>query len=254
MTSTAMTAQRRVASKSSGLSWPSGHVIRQACDGFIELRQDSLGGHRPALVAAAAVIGRHRVFVLIQCRNNRAGRRGTIKEDLRRSIHSRKSQHVLGLAQRLNRPVIVCVADPPGSPKGGTATQKRVAASPLHLMSQWELDVPVILLISAAKVPFGIFGMWLADRCVSLAQSRFVLESPNRSEIEPTELVRCHILDGMIAAPADVTGSQTKTASYKLRHVLISLLDDVVHLTPAERRSVRNERLARVENLLTKSL
>jgi acetyl-CoA carboxylase alpha subunit len=247
MISTAMTAQRRLAVKSSALSWPSVHAMRQACDGFIELRQD-VDGHRPALIAAAAVIGRHPVFVLIHGWHSKAEKRS--KQDRHRSMPSRKSQHVLRLAQRFGRPIVVCVADPPGSEKAGAAIQRRAAASALHVMSQWKLDVPVILVISAAKVPLGIFGVWLADRCLSLAHSKFVLERPRRSEIEAKELVRCNILNGTFVAPASVTLSQAKTASYKLRHALIRLLDDVIGLSPAELTSLRKERLASIENLL----
>jgi len=71
----------------------------------------------------------------------------------------------------------------------------------------------------------------------------------NRSEIESSELVRCGILDGTIAVSSPLF--QTKTASYQLRHALMTLLDDTVGTTPAELRSRRKERLARVEKLLS---
>jgi acetyl-CoA carboxylase alpha subunit len=245
-----MTSQRPVASKSSAFSWPKFLAIRQACDQFIELRQGPAESHRPMLVTAAAVIGHHSVFVLIHDWNGKTGRRGTIKEERRRSLQSRKSQHVLRLAQRFGRPVVVCVVDAPGSSKAGPATSKRLSASPLHLMSQWRLGVPVILFVSAAKVSFGIFGMWLADRCVSLEHSRFVLESPDRTEIESEVLVRCHLLDGTMTASAGGTTSAAKTVSVKLRHMLTSLLDDVVRSSQADRWAKRKERVARLENYL----
>ena len=243
--------QRRLASTPSMHSWADVRLLREACDAFLELRREP-SSRATSLVVATAMIGRHPVVLLVQRWGVATGKRGK-KEVGRWSIQSRKSQHLLRLAKRFKRPIVVCVVDPPSTAM--SAALRRDVASPIHLFSQWVLDVPVILLVTAARVSFGVFGTWLADRSISLAQTKFILDRPEQSgrpgpEIEAKELLRHKILDDIIPAPTGGTRSQGKLASHKVRHLLMHLLDDVIKLTPMELKSIRKERLARAESLV----
>ena len=148
MNSLGMSAQRRYFHTCPESAWPGLHVVRQACDEFVELRREPTGGSGPSLLAASAIIGRHTVFILIQNCCGESGK-GKPKDISPRSIASRKFTHLIRLAKRFDKPVLVCVVDPPRSFKGKRVPPHPTSQFPDHVLSQWLLDVPIILLVSA---------------------------------------------------------------------------------------------------------
>jgi hypothetical protein len=64
-----MSVQRRPVYKSRPPEWTSVHVIQQACDEFVELRQEGARRRKGSLGAASADIGHHSVCVLVESLN-----------------------------------------------------------------------------------------------------------------------------------------------------------------------------------------
>ena len=243
-----------MSSRAAALAWPSLQMVRGACDEFVELRRERDIRGEVRIIAACASIGRYSVLVLIHCRVRGRHKKGA-SASARRSREFQKSQHLIRLAQRFKQPIVVCVVDPPVSGKDATTRWYEPFESPKHLLSQWSLDVPVVLLMSASKVSCGIFGVWLPDKSLALTYTKFVLESgkqnrQRRCEVEAKRLVTSGILDGTIAAPADLTVPQMKLVQHRLRNALIQLLDEVAECSPKELMARRQNKFQRVETMV----
>ena len=243
---------RKRMSRAAPLAWPSLEIVRRACDEFVELRRERGKGGEIKVIAACATIGRYSVLVLIHCRAGGGQKKCTIEAARRRSMEFRKSQHLIQLARRFKQPIVVCVVDPPVSGKASTARWYEPFEVPKHLLSQWTLDVPVVLLVLASKVSCGIFGVWLPDKSVALAHTKFLVEPGKQSrhrscEVEAKQLVHSGILDGTIAASPHSTAPQMKLMQHRLRNALIQLLDEVAECSPQELMARRQNKLERVE-------
>src|SRR5690242_7526048 len=185
---------RKRTSRAAPLAWPSLQIVREVCDEFVELRRDRGRDGEIRVVTACATIGRYSVLALIHCRAGGHQKKCTIEAARRRSMEFRKSQHLIRLAQRFKQPIVVCVVDPPVSSKAATARWYEPFEVSKHLLSQWTLDVPVVLLVLASKVSCGIFGVWLPDKSVALAHTKFLMEPGKQSrhrccEVEAKQLV-----------------------------------------------------------------
>ena len=103
----------------------------------------------------------------------------------------------------------------------------------------------MVLLIAAAKVSCGIFGMWPSDRSISLARTQFGMgyqgKASKRHAVDANQLVQSKILDAM-------------TIPSRLRHQLIRFLNELRVLTPTELQEIRMKKVARLEILIQQHL
>jgi acetyl-CoA carboxylase alpha subunit len=156
------------------------------------------------------------------------------------------------LAHKFSRPVVVCFADPTSS--SGTAITEfhEALGLPKHILSQWYLEVPIILVVLISKSPYDIFGIWLADKAIALEQARFMMTLPDRGKnrrivVSTEELVRGGIIEKAIPAPSNLAHHSQSVLSYRLRGALTQVLDEVAYLSAGELIIHRRAKLARVE-------
>ena len=103
----------------------------------------------------------------------------------------------------------------------------------------------MVLLIAAAKVSCGIFGMWPSDRSISLARTEFRMgyqgNASKRHAVDANQLVQSKVLDAM-------------TIPSRLRQLLTRFLNQLRALTPTELQEIRMKKVARLESLIQQQL
>ena len=235
--------------------WPGLHMILQACDEFMELRRErgSSGTHR--LVAGCATIGGHRILVLIHCQSAGGEKLRTVKSAQRRASEFRKCRHVIDLARKFKQPLLVCIVDPPAPSGRAAAGWHDVLELPEHLLSQWLLDVPIVLAVLTKRSSCNLFGSWLADQSLALEGSQFVFlarnrESNHRYRLDAERLVRDRIIDKTVPGRLNPASPVGTVMSYRLKRMLGQILGEVQRIAPDELRVRREQKLARIEAMV----
>jgi acetyl-CoA carboxylase alpha subunit len=231
--------------------------MRQVCDDFIELRRERVSFGKNRIIGGFATIGTYSVLILIYCQDGH-GRKTRIQEpSCGRASGFRKVQQLIQLAHKFSRPVVVCFADPTSS--SGTAITEfhEALGLPKHILSQWYLEVPIILVVLISKSPYDIFGIWLADKAIALEQARFMMTLPDRGKnrrivVSTEELVRGGIIEKAIPAPSNLARDSPALMSYRLRGALTQVLDEVSCLSARELIIRRRAKLAQVESMIMK--
>ena len=242
---------RDVAQKAT-LSLSLSQFMRQVCDDFIELRRERVSFGKNRVIGGFATIGKYSAIGLIHCQDGH-GRKVRIQEpDSGRVNGFRNVQRLMQLAHKFRRPVVVCFAD--SSPSSGTAITKlhEALGLPRHILSQWYLDVPIILVVLTSKSAYDIFGIWLADKAIALEQTQFVMTLHDRGKnrrilMSTEELVRGRIIDKAIAVPSNLACHSQAVMPYRLRGALIQMLDEISHVSPSELMVRRQAKVARVK-------
>lgn len=241
---------RKVAS-----SLPTAQFVRQACDEFIEIRREHVNFGKNRFIGGFATIGRHSAVVLIHGENGRRGKT-LIPESARgRARGFRKANHLMQLAHKFRKPIIVCFVAPASSSGLIPAEPHEVLGLPKHILSQWCLDVPIILVILTSKSAYDIFIVWLADKILALDQTRFVLALQEqgrnpRFKVDAKTLVHSGIIDRAISVSSNFAGLKGKVIPSRLRNALIQMLDEVAGDSLEDLRARRQARLARVEAMV----
>lgn len=236
-------------------SEPTAEFVRLACDEFIELRREHVNIGKNRLIGGFATIGRHSVLIMIHGDNGRRGKNRTPESARGRASGFRNAEHLMQLAHKFRQPIIVCFLDS-ALPSGLIPAEPHEALGlPKHILSQWNLDVPIVLVILTSKSAYDIFGLWLADKSLALDLTRFVwaLQDQGRNRrfaVDAKTLVCNGIIDRTISASPNLAGLTRKTIPSRLRNALIQMLDEVAGDSPEELRARRRERLARVEAMV----
>lgn len=132
------------------------------------------------------------------CHSGRRAKSCSLESAHRRADEFRKTQHLVQLAQKFKQPVLVCFIDPQGSHGVATIDWDEGLDFSKHLLSQWLLRVPIILLMLTAKTSGTIFDAWLADKSLALDKTRYVLALQNqevnrRFEVDTKTLEDCNV-------------------------------------------------------------
>lgn len=231
--------------------------IQSFCDEFVELRRGraSFGTHR--LFSGFATIGQHSVLVLLHWRNGRRGKSG-IFESAQESMDGYcKIEQKMQLAHKFNRPVVVCYAGSTSASGAVFAEPHEARGFPRHVISQWYIEVPVILLVLNRRSAYGIFVTWLADTVFALDRTQFVmpLSDPKQTRcplVGAGKLFSHGIIDNIIPASLNRARHSQVGMSYRLRNALIRVLEELPHVSPRELMFRRRARLARVEAVAVK--
>jgi acetyl-CoA carboxylase carboxyl transferase subunit alpha len=227
-------------------------LMRQVCDDFIELRRARFSFGRNRVIGGFARIGHYSVVILIYGENGYRGKSCTAGSVCGRADGFRKFQYLMQLAHKFSRPVVVYFADPTSSSGTAITELHEVLGLPKHLLSQWYLEVPIILVVLTSKSAYDIFGIWLADKTIALEQARFMMTLPDRGKnhriiVSTEELVRGGVIDKAIPAPSNPARHSQALMSYRLRGALTRMLDEVSHVSPRDLSLRRQAKFARVE-------
>ena len=242
---------RGIAQKAtSSLSLP--QFMRQVCDDFIELRRARVSFGKNRVIGGFARIARYSVLILIYGGNGHRRKSRTAGSVCGRADGVRKFQHLMQLAHKFSRPVVVYFDDPTSSSGTAITELHEALGLPKHLLSQWYLEVPIILVVLTNKSAYDIFGIWLADKAIALEQARFMMTIPDRRKnhriiVSTEELVRGGVIDKAIPAPSNLARHSQSAMSYRLRGALTRMLDEVSHVSPRELKVRRLAKVARVE-------
>ena len=236
------------------LSCSSIQVIQQACDAFIDLRPDAGTIGKCNLLGAKARIGGHSVIVLVQSirrRNKKAFTLYLSQEDID------EARHWVELSKKFKQPLLVCIVDSSKSPHVSTKKWDEAANLPKHLLTQWLLDSPIVLVIFAHKVSLDILSIWPADKIMAFDRTFFLVKlaaqegQVPRYKIDAKSLVRSGIIDRTISMAAPSARS-IKSMSVSLRNMLIQTLHESNCSSIHEQRVHREQRLARVEAMIVR--
>jgi acetyl-CoA carboxylase alpha subunit len=230
-------------------------LVQQICDEFIELRRQRANFGKDRLIGGFATIGRYSVLILVHGENGRRGKNRIPESARGRASGFRKADHLMQLAYKFRKPIVVCFVAPPSSSRTIAAESREDLCLPKHILSQWYLDVPIILVILTSKSAYDIFGVWLADKAIALEQAQFVMSIPGqgkqrRINVRAEELLRGGVIDKTIPASSKSTRHSQAVMLYRLRAVLIQMLDEVAGGSLKELRARRQERLARLEAMV----
>jgi acetyl-CoA carboxylase alpha subunit len=236
-------------------SVPTAESVRQACDEFIEIRREHVNFGKNRLVGGFATIGRHSALILIHGENGRRGKSRIPKSVRGRASGFLKADHLIQLAHKFKKPIVVCFVAPASSSGLIPAEPHEALGLPKHILSQWYLDVPIVLVILTSKSAYDIFGVWLADKSLALDQTRFILALQDqgrnrRFEVDAKTLARGGIIDKTISVSRNFSGPTTRAIPSRLRNALIQMLDEVAGDSPEDLKARRLERLARVEAMV----
>ena len=153
-------------------SEPTAEFVRLACDEFIELRREHVNIGKNQLVGGFATIGRHSALIMIHGDNGRRGKNRIPESARGRASGFWNAEHLMQLAHKFRRPIIVCFVAS-ALPSGLIPAEPHEALGlPKHILSQWNLDVPIVLVILTSKSAYDTFGLWLADKSLALEIGR----------------------------------------------------------------------------------
>ncbi|MEV5755115.1 acetyl-CoA carboxylase carboxyl transferase subunit alpha [Actinoallomurus sp. NPDC052308] len=229
-------------------------------DGFVELHGDRLSDDCTAIVGG---IGRFagRPVMLI------GHQKGHTAQELRERNYGmstpagyRKAGRLMQLAARLGLPIITLV-DTQGAYPGLEAEREGQAwaiAENLRLMAH--LPVPIVAVVTGEGGSGGALALALADRVLVLENSVYSVISPEACgailwndastapqaaralRIEPRELLRHRIADGVIPEPEGGAHNDHAAAADLLRRALCDVLAEIVDLDGERLVAERAER------------
>lgn len=202
-------------------------------------------------------MGNHSVLIMIQSKDGKRGSRRFFVSDGARVSGYRKARHLLELANKFSRPVIVFLTSPTPVPGKGIAALWGELEFTKHIFSQWRLGVPMILVVLGRTSSVDIFGAWLADRVLALEHTRFSVTMLDQGKsrqfhVGASELFLAGIVDTTIPAPLNRGSHGQAVMLYRIKAALIQVLDEVSYLSARELIIHRRAKLARVEAMLVK--
>ena len=231
-------------------------------DGFRELHGDRLYRDDPAIVGGFAWLGRRPIMVVGQeC--GRAGGDPTLRNfgmPFPEGYH--KARRLMRLAEHFRRPIVTLI-DTPGAYPGLAAEARGQAVAIAELLRCMAgLVVPTVAVVIGQGGSGGALAMAFADRVLMLEHATYSVISPEgcasilwhsrTAAPEAAEALRLTaadalmlgVVDEVIPEPAGGIAGRPYEAAIRLRRVVGRHLRDLVALTPAERRSRRDERYA----------
>lgn len=227
--------------------------VRQTCDDFIALRRGRNFLGENELIGGSATIGNKSVFALLYCKNDHSGNSRSSAPASVRSSGYQTAQHLMQLAHKFNRPLVVFTTSQ-------TSLQGACLAEPHglsnHIFSQCQLEVPIILGILSRWSSGDIFGAWLADKILALEQTRFSMTVFDEDKITPVQtraalLLNEGVIDQTVSVPSGgMYVSQVMMPEPKqLRAALSKMLKEVAHVSPKELMIRRNDKLERISEI-----
>lgn len=234
--------------------------VRQTCDEFIALRsgQGFLREHN--LIGGSAQIGNYPIFTMLYCKKPDNGHSPPTQANIRLSGY-RTAQHLLQLAHKFHRPLVVFTTSPFSLQDACITEPHDVQGISNLVLSQCRLEAPIVLVVLSRWNSVDIFGIWLVDKMLALEDSRFLMSTRDQETTVPVQLeapylVRQGLLDHTVPAclsgpyDAQLTMPQPK----QLRAALEEMLEDVLRAPSEELMTRRSQRLERITAMATRTL
>lgn len=232
-------------------------IVHETCENFVELYRARACLGNNDLVGGTANIEDQSVVVLILAKT---GRKGQVHS--RTLVHPpsngyRKAQHLFQIAQKFSRPVVVFALCSNSLPEFDAPNPLNSHNLTKHMFTQWHIRSPILLVVLNRLCSGDIFGVWLADKILSLEQTRFAMNFPDQGRhycihIGAESLLRHGIIDKTI--PGAFSGTHfSKLAMIKqLRDGVGAMLKDVSALPEDELLNRRRNKLDQVTGLALK--
>ena len=228
------------------------------CSDFIELRREKSFLGRNQLVCGFATLGHRSIGVLILYENDQRRNNSTPIPALKRLNGYQKTQHLFRLARKFNRPVIVFTSSSASLPGQEITEPDDMRGFAKHVLSQSNLEVPLIVVALSRKISGDIFGAWLADKVLAFENARFSMALVGQWEnrliqVGARSLLYQGIIDKMISVPArNGPASRGRMPTPKqLRIALGTILDEVFLISPEELIFRRGEKIEKVAAMVS---
>lgn len=227
---------------------------------FEELHGDRLGGDSPAIVGGVAMLGDRPVVAIGHQRGRNAGELAARNYGMSSPAGYRKSARLMRLADKLNIPVVTFV-DTPGAFPGVQAEengQAQAIAQCISLMTT--LTVPVVTTIIGEGGSGGALALAVANEVLINERGVYSVISPEgcasilwddpamapvaaaRLKMDARNLLRMHIVDGVIREPAGGSQGDHQAAAERVAGILHGALRRLDGMPRAELVRARRAR------------
>jgi len=231
--------------------------LKMAFSDFSEMHGDRLFAEDRAVVGGLARLGGHKVVVI----GTQKGR--DTKENIRRNFGSahpegyRKALRLMRLADKFGLPIITLI-DTAGAYPGIGAEERHIAeAIAVNLREMMLLAVPIVAVVIGEGGSGGALGIGVADRVLILENAYYSVISPEgcaailwkeRSaapkaaealKITAKDLLELKLVDDLVPEPLGGAHNDLEAAAAMLKKHLLSNLEPLLKLPPAERLQQR---------------
>ncbi len=233
-------------------------LVRRMCSDFIELRREKAFLGRSQLVCGFATLGHRSIGVLILYENDQGHNNCASTRTLKRFNGYQKTQHLFRLARKFNRPIIMFTSSSASLPGQDMTEPNEMTGFAKHVLSQSNLEVPLIVVALSRKMSGDIFGAWLADKVLAFENARFSMALVGQWEnriiqVGARSLLYQGIIDKMISVPvrSGPTLRGRMPTPKQLRIALGIILDEVFLISPEELIFRRGERIEKVAAMMS---
>jgi acetyl-CoA carboxylase alpha subunit len=200
------------------------------------------------------------VIALLYCKNKHSGNsRSSAPASVRLSGY-RAAQHLMGLAHKFNRPVVVFTTSRTSLQGSCIAEPHEALGFSNHILAQCRLEVPIILAVLSRWSSGDIFGAWLPDKILTLEQTRFSMTILDQEKCIRVQVGAKYLLhQGIIDQTVPVTSGRmydsqvTMPKPKRLRAALSKLLEEVSHVPPKELMIRRKEKIERISEIASRT-
>ncbi|NBD16826.1 MAG: acetyl-CoA carboxylase carboxyl transferase subunit alpha [Cyanobacteria bacterium] len=238
--------------------------IQAMSDEWFELHGDRAGNDDPALVGGIARLNGRPVMML----GHQKGR--DTKDNVARNFGMaspsgyRKAMRLMEHANRFRMPICTFI-DTPGAWAGVEAEKKgQGEAIAYNLREMFSLDVPILCTVIGEGGSGGALGIGIGDRILMLEHAVYTVATPEacaailwkdsgKSEqacealkITSWDLKELGILDQILSEPVRGAHADPIGAANLLKEALITNLDELMQLSPQQRREQRYQKFRRI--------
>lgn len=233
-------------------------------DMFIELKGDRLWGDDKAIVGGIALLEGQPVTVIFQYRGK------TMDESLQRNFGMpnpegyRKALRLMKQAEKFNRPIITFI-NTPGAYCGVEAEKRgQGEAIARNLFEMSRFTVPILAIIVGEAGSGGALALAVANEVWMLENATYSILTPEgyasilwkdssraeeaaeKMKIVASDLMKLHVIDGIIPEHGDVTIENVPEISEEIKKNIINFLNRMSNKTKEEIVNQRYERFRKL--------
>jgi acetyl-CoA carboxylase alpha subunit len=196
------------------------------------------------------------VFALLYWKNEHGGKRRSSSSAGTRLSGYRTAQHLMGLAQKFRRPIVVFTTSQASLQDACITEPHEAHGFSNHILTQCRLEMPIVLAVLSRWSSGDIFGAWHADKILALEQTRFSMTVLGHETSIPVQAGAKYLLhQGVIdrTVPARSGGIYDPQVPMpeprQFRTALSKILEEVSHISPEElmiQRKNKQERISQI--------
>ena len=234
--------------------------IQAITDEWMELHGDRGGSDDPALVGGVARLGGQPVVML----GHQKGR--DTKDNIARNFGMaspggyRKAMRLMEHANKFGMPIITFIDTPGALPTVIAEQEGQGEAIAYNLREMFRLEVPIICTVIGEGGSGGALGVGVGDRLMMFEHSVYTVATPEACaailwkdsskapqatlalKITSNDLKNLGIIDQILTEPVGGAHSDPLQAARTLKKALLENLEELIRLTPQERRQLRYEK------------